>query len=193
MLYLAVSGHQRAWGGHLDGYPRQVGLSVSSDGGTLLGGFTVDDLDDFFRSPNSEYPWQVGIDVSRDGVHENWSDLVSLSRSHDGNHSDWIDVLSLLHSRDGGYENWSDLLSTDRSPGDGDHSDWINLVSVSHSIDDGDLDLFLVNAPGGDSFVHVIGVLTAVHVPEPSTFALVLLAALGIPFRTRIAQKRSGC
>jgi len=66
-----------------------------------------------------------------------------------------------------------------------------NFQEIHATLDDGDLDLFLVNAPGGDSFVRFGGVLSAVHVPEPSTLALLLLSALFAPFGARAAQNRN--
>ncbi len=67
-----------------------------------------------------------------------------------------------------------------------------NFQQIHPSLDDGDLDLFLVNAPGGDNSIRFSGVISAVHVPEPSTFAFVLIAALFVPLGARGIQRRSG-
>jgi len=208
---LASAGpHVRVFDGTADNHIHQLAIRMYSAGEeTLLASFPIDDLDDFLR-PDREYPWQVGIRVSRDDCHDCWIDVLSVDFSLDGSLDPFlvdapVDDSSGVRPVENLTLNFEEIKAR-TFPAGGDSTDEIfilNFSSTSHQepllphivnlddLGDDDVDLFLVNAPGGDNSVRFGGVLTVAHVPEPSTFALGLLAALCIPFRTREGRNKN--
>jgi len=129
-----------------------------------LGIFTLDDIND---DPIREFPWQVSLSFDRNEVFDpNFPHTIAIDFT--------VTILNL---------NTTLLIEENLS---------LNFQEIHASLDDGDLDLFLVNAPGGDNSVRFGGVLSAAHVPEPSTLAILLLATLFAPLSARAARNRNG-
>jgi len=132
----------------------------------------------FLLRSDHEYPWQVGINRSRGDGHKDWIDLLSSNLSRD------VDPIFI-------FPHTVVIDFTIRTTLDEELT--LNFAEYRPTLgDDGDLDLYLVNAPGGDNSFRFGGFLAATSIPEPSTLALVLFATLCVPFRRRCVQSKNG-